>query len=131
MYKTCTLIFLVFVGIACGSDRFEPKLNVFHRFGSTGENNNVEVDLCPLCINEAVELINVVLNVILDEGIMGSCNAICDAVLNKTGSKPLADLCLAGCDALGVDEFVKLIVHADIDPIYYCQIVHMCPSKNN
>ena len=34
-----------------------------------------------------VELINVVLNVILDEGIIASCGDLCGAVANKTGSK--------------------------------------------
>jgi len=53
----------------------------------------------------------------------------CHAVFNKTQKKDLEELCFAGCDGLGIDEFIKLIVHADIDPIYYCQIVHLCPSN--
>lgn len=127
MYKAFTLIILVLVGAAYGSRRFEPQLNVLHRFDSNI--NQVDLDLCPLCINEAVELINVVLNVILDEGILGSCADLCQAVYNKSGSKDLAELCDIGCDALGIDEYIKLLINADIDPIYYCQTVHMCPSK--
>ena len=129
MYKAITLIILVIIGAASGSRNFEPQLSVLHRYGSTLDNNKVGLDLCPECINEAVELINVVMNIILDEGILGSCGDLCNAVLNKTGSKVLGDLCSAGCDVIGIDEFVKMIIAADIDPIYYCQLVDMCPGK--
>jgi hypothetical protein len=131
MYKVCALIILVIVGTAYGSRSFNSHSNVFERDSSSFDNNNVDLDGCPLCINEAVELINVIANIILDEGILGSCGALCGAVYNKTGSKALGDLCDVGCDAIGIDEFIKLIITADIDPIYYCQIVHLCPSKKN
>jgi hypothetical protein len=121
------LLILAIVGTAYGSFPYEPEMNVFHRFGEDG----VKLDLCPECINEAVSLINVVLNIILDGGIVGSCGALCREVYNKTGSKDLADLCDVGCDAVGIDEFIKIIVNADIDPIYYCQLVRMCPVKDD
>jgi hypothetical protein len=129
MYKALILLILVIVGTAYGSRSFEPQMNVFHRYGSSFGDDQVKLDLCPECINEAVTLINVILNIILDEGIVASCGALCGAVYNKTGSKALADLCDVGCEAVGIDEFIKLIITADIDPIYYCQLVHMCPSK--
>jgi len=71
------------------------------------------------------------LNLILDEGIIESCGKLCAAVANKTDSKALGDLCDAVCDGVGIDEFIKLIIKADIDPIYYCQLVDMCPSKKH
>jgi hypothetical protein len=128
MHKTLAIIIFVIVEVAYGSRSFTPQLNVFHRYDDKFGNKNVELDLCPECINEAVELINVIANLILDEGIIGSCHALCDAVYNRTGSKALQDLCVTGCDAIGIDELIKLIIAADIDPIYYCQLVHMCPS---
>jgi hypothetical protein len=128
MHKTLAIIIFVIVEVAYGSRSFTPQLNVFHRYNDKFDNKNVELDLCPACINEAVELINVIANIILDEGVLGSCHALCDAVYNKTGSKALQDLCTTGCDAIGIDELIKLIITADIDPIYYCQLVHMCPS---
>jgi len=131
MYTALTLIILVIAGTAYGSRSFEPQLNVFHRYDSSFSHGQVDLDLCPECINEAVVLINVVLNIILDEGIVASCNALCEAVYNKTGSKVLGDLCDIGCEAVGIDAFVKIIIAADIDPIYYCQLVHMCPSKKS
>lgn len=126
MQKTHVFWLLVLIGIIHGADssRFTPRLNVFHRF----KTNEIKLDLCPACMNEALELIDVILNIILDEGVMGSCGELCSAVYNKTSSKALADLCLAGCDAVGIDEFLKLVVAADIDPVYYCELVHLCPS---
>lgn len=53
---------------------------------------------------------------------------LCSDVYNKTGSKPLADLYSAGCDAVDIDEFLKLVLAVDIDPNYYCELAHLCPS---
>ena len=131
MYKALTLIILVIVGAAYGSSSFNPQLNVFHRYDSGFKHGDVNLDLCPDCINEAVAIINVVLNVILDGGIVGSCDDLYYAILKRNVSKAIADLCLAGCDAVGIDAFLKIIIAADIDPIYYCQLVKMCPSKKN
>ncbi len=131
MYTAVTLIILVLVGVTYSSRSFNTHSNQFQRFSSSFADNKVDLDFCPECINEAVALINVVLNIILDEGIVASCGALCEDVYNKTGSKALRDLCDTGCDAFGIDEFIKLIITADIDPIYYCQVVHLCPSKKN
>jgi hypothetical protein len=131
MYKALTLIILVVIGAACASGSFNKNSHKFQQLSSSFEEQKVGIDLCPACINEAVDLINVILNVILDEGILATCGAVCGAVENKTDSRILGDLCAIACEALGIDEFVKLIIRADIDPIYYCQLVDMCPSKTN
>jgi hypothetical protein len=131
MYKALTLIILVVIGAACASGSFNKNSHKFQQLSSSFEEQKVGIDLCPACINEAVDLINVILNVILDEGILATCGAVCGAVENKTDSRILGDLCAIACEALGIDEFVKLIIRADIDPIYYCQLVDMCPSKKN
>lgn len=91
--------------------------------------NDVKLDLCPLCINEAVEAINVILNVILDEGILQSCGELCGIAANKSHSKFLGEVCEAACDAFGLDEFIHLIITADLDPIWYCEMADLCPSK--
>jgi hypothetical protein len=131
MYKALTLIILVAVGTACASRSYNTHPKQFQRLSSSVNDPKVDIDLCPSCINEAVELINVVLNLVLDEGIEKTCNGLCSAVANKTGSKALGDLCDVACLGLGIDEFIKVIVKADIDPIYYCQLVDMCPSKKH
>lgn len=38
-------------------------------------------------------------------------------------------LCGLTWDALGIIEFVKLANKADIGPIYYCEVINLCPSK--
>jgi hypothetical protein len=35
----------------------------------------------------------------------------------------------AQCEAVGIDEFVRLLTKLDIDPIWYCQLARFCPSK--
>lgn len=126
MEKTRMLLLLVLISMSYGavSSVFIPQLNVFRRFNA----NDVTLDLCPTCMNEALELIDTILNIILDEGVVRSCGELCSDVYNKTSSKVLADLCLAGCDAVGIDEFLKIVVAADIDPIYYCELIDLCPS---
>lgn len=130
MYKALAFI-IVIIGAACASGLFNKQTNKLQRLSSDLSYQKVGLDLCPTCINEAVELINVLANLILDEGIIASCGDLCGAVANKTGSKIAGDLCDVVCEAFGIDEFVKLIVKADIDPIYYCQLVDMCPSKKH
>jgi hypothetical protein len=56
-----------------------------------------KIDLCPACIDFAVEGINVLLNEILNGGIVGGCGALC----SKLGSKAAQDFCDAACDAIG------------------------------
>jgi len=131
MYKALTLIILVAVGTACASRSYNTHPKQFQRLSSSVNYPKVNIDLCPSCINEAVELINVVANLILDEGIEKTCNGLCSAVANKTGSKVLGDLCDVACLGLGIDEYIKVLIKADIDPIYYCQLVDMCPSKKH
>jgi len=131
MYKAVALILLVVVGAACASRSYNSHSKQFHRLSSSLDQKNVGLDLCPTCINEVVELINVVLNIILDEGIIKSCGELCGAVANKTGSKFAGDVCDVVCEAFGIDEFIKVIIKADIDPIYYCQLVDMCPIKDD
>lgn len=131
MYTALTFIVLVSVSIASGVPSTGNRLQKFQPSPITLDRTKVGVDLCPDCINEVVVVINVLMNAILDEGILQSCGDLCGFVANKTGSKILADMCDVACDAFGIDEFVKLLINLDIDPIYYCQILKMCPSKNH
>jgi hypothetical protein len=81
---------------------------------------------CDVCIQFAVEGINILLNYILDNVIIGDCGSLCGS-LSKLG-KIEVDICDGLCDTLGVAEFVELLkkFSNDIDPIYFCQLVKMC-----
>ncbi|KAF0976965.1 hypothetical protein FDP41_004260 [Naegleria fowleri] len=81
--------------------------------------------LCPMCINLLDQTINQLLNIILQGGVIGSCGALC-SYLSNFGSLTVA-ACNLICDYLGVEEFIKLIQEADLDAIYGCQLVALCP----
>jgi hypothetical protein len=130
MYTIFTLILLVIIGTTCASSSFNNQPKQLQRLNSSFSQKKVDLDLCPECIEEAVQVINILLNLILDEGIIQSCTALCGALANKT-SPVVGDICDVVCEAFGIDEFVKALVKADLDPIYYCEIVDLCPSKRN
>jgi hypothetical protein len=122
MYTNLTFIFLVGISVVSGSLLLNTRSHKIDR-------PEVSLDLCPYCINEAIGVINILLNVILDEGILATCGDLCGVVTNKTGSKALGDICLLVCDGLGLDEFIRALITLDLDPIWYCEIAKMCPSR--
>jgi hypothetical protein len=129
MYTTLTFIILVGVSVASGASFLKTRPHNIDRVVPIVDRSNIGLDLCPNCINEAIGVINILLNAILDEGILANCGDLCGVVTNRTGSKALGDVCLLVCDGLGLDEFIKEIIKLDLDPIYYCEIAKMCPSK--
>ncbi|CAF4828356.1 unnamed protein product [Rotaria sp. Silwood1] len=131
MYKALSVILFVVIGISNADHSFNtPSINL-QRFSSDTRDQNVGINLCSMCIDEAVEAINVILNVILDEGIMGSCEKLCSIVANKTGVPFIGTVCDLACDAIGIDEFIHLIIAADIDPIWYCEMARLCPINDH
>lgn len=129
MYKGIALIILVLAGATCASSSFSNKLKTFHGLNSNINGNQVDIDLCSPCIEESVTIVNMLLNFILDEGIIQSCSALCGALANKT-DVVIGDICDVVCEGMGIAEFVKALVKADIDPIWYCELADLCPSKN-
>ncbi|KAK3774916.1 hypothetical protein RRG08_007273 [Elysia crispata] len=89
--------------------------------------NKVNADLCPLCIQFTGQAINQLLNIILNMGVVGTCGQLCQLLAEKTGSQLLGAACTILCDIEGVQEFVKLIQEADLDPIYLCELLKTCP----
>jgi len=131
MYKAFTILLFVIIGSACATRSFTDQARKFQSLNPNIGQTKVGIDLCPECIQEAVEIINVLLNLVLDEGIVQSCNDLCGALANRTGSVLIGDLCDVACEALGIDEFVKALIKADLDPIWYCEIIDLCPSKKH
>ena len=131
MYKAFLFCLLVVIGGTCASVPLKNQPKKLHRLDSYKSPAKLGIDLCPECIEESVEVINVLLNLILDEGIIESCTALCGALANRTGSVIIGDLCSVACEAFGIDEFVKVIIKMDLDPIWYCEILDLCPSRMN
>jgi len=130
MYKALTFALIVIVGIASGSNVFNVPSHNIHRVETAFPQPGVTLDFCPTCINIADESINILLNLILDTGIIGSCGALCTALAEKT-SQLIGTICDLVCDGVGIAEFIKLLENSDIDPIYYCEIAKLCPVNDH
>jgi hypothetical protein len=131
MYKTVTFLLIVILGITSGSSVFNPKSYNIQRIKSNFLRPNVGVDACPTCIKAAEESINILLNLILDTGIIGTCGTLCEALAEKTDIPILGTICDLVCDIFGIEEFIKLIEKADLDPIWYCEIAKLCPVNDH
>ncbi|CAF3725569.1 unnamed protein product [Rotaria sp. Silwood1] len=131
MYKAVTFLCIVILGIASGSPAFNAKSYNIQRIKSRFLQPNVRLDVCTTCIKTAEESINILLNLILDTGIIGTCGTLCEALAEKTGSQLIGTVCDLVCDVVGIDEFIKLIEKADLDPIWYCEIARLCPINDH
>jgi len=131
MYKAFTIVLIAIIGIASASKALNAPSNTIRRVKAGFEQPTPRLDLCPTCINGAEETINVLLNIILDTGIIGTCGTLCTALAQKTGSEILGDICDIVCDVVGIEEFIKAIDNADLDPIWYCEMAKMCPVNDN
>ncbi|CAF1089932.1 unnamed protein product [Rotaria sordida] len=131
MYMTLTFIVLVGISVLSSSPLLNTRSHNIYRIAPILQRTKVGLDLCPTCINEAVEVLNILLNAVLDEGILATCNSLCGIVANKTGSKLLGEICALACDAFGLDEFIKEIIKLDLDPIWYCEMAKMCPINDH
>merc|ERR1712100_762305 len=87
------------------------------------KSDDVGFSMCPICNQLAATSINSLLNVILQGGIIGSCGALCGQLPEKWESVA----CNLVCDYVGVSEFIKAIDKADLDPIYMCELIDLCP----
>lgn len=130
MFKTVALIILIAVGCALAETR-RPSAGSIHikRVKPVVNNDISKLDWCPQCIDTFDDLIELVLDAILQYGILNSCGDLCNIVIDKSGSTLLGFLCMVGCDVLGIEEFAKIMQKADIDPIYYCENIKLCPSE--
>lgn len=88
-----------------------------------GEDPNV--NLCNPCFQIGGQGINQLLNIILNEGVMGGCGSLCAAAIPAGGAAAVG--CELVCAAVGVKAFVAAIEKVDLDPIYLCEVLHACP----
>jgi hypothetical protein len=131
MYKALTCILIAIIGITSASNAFNVQSYNIHHIKTSAPKLNVGLDLCPTCIKTAEESINILLNLILETGIIGSCGTLCTALAQKTGSSLLGTVCDLVCDVFGIEEFIKALDNADLDPIWYCEIAKLCPVNDN
>lgn len=125
------LVVLCFAGSTAALNRgkVQSHSNYIHQIAPSRTFQGNALDWCPDCINTFDYLIQTILDIILQVGVVDSCGQLCDLVTEKTGSELLGFMCTIGCDVYGIKEFVKLIEDADPDPIFYCENINLCPSK--
>merc|ERR1719502_2177332 len=75
-----------------------------------------EIKLCNPCIQLGEQGLNILLNEILNAGVIGGCSKLCSG-LNGTARTA----CNIVCDVVGIKGFIKALNHTDLDPIYFCQ----------
>ncbi|KAK7504838.1 hypothetical protein BaRGS_00003866, partial [Batillaria attramentaria] len=127
------LAVLVAVGCAARVSRSFSNLspNRIRLQQNIGARLNVDLDLCPLCVQFTGEAINALLNIILNAGVVGTCGELCQLLEEKTNNKALGAVCNILCDIVGIEEFIKLIEKADLDPIYFCELLGTCAINDN
>lgn len=131
MYKTVLVLCLIATSFCLGETRQLKikKTSPIELVPSLAVSKSNGLDWCPQCINTFDDLLQLVLDAILQYGVLNSCGDLCNIVADKSGSELLGFLCMFGCSVLGVEEFAKIMQKADIDPIYYCEEIKLCPGK--
>jgi len=86
-----------------------------------------KADFCSVCVSVLGQIINELLNIILNIGVIGSCGELCHYLPNKYE----ADACDLICDYIGIEEFIKLVTDEDPDPIWICEEGNICPHNTN
>ena len=79
----------------------------------------------------ADQALDTLLNAILNIGVVGECSTICSYVAQKIGSEVVGVVCNLLCDFVGIKEFIAIIEKADLDPIWYCEMLKACPINDN
>ncbi len=133
MYKALCLItvWFVFEGIAADSQKTNIQSSHIRRISTPLKQVNNDTDWCPTCVDSFDTLIYFVIDGISELSIITACNDICDYVTQKSQSPVLAAICSIGCDIVGINEFIKIATEIDLDPIYFCESLKLCPSKKN
>jgi len=88
-------------------------------------------DLCKLCISFSGDALNELLNIILNTIVIGGCQDLCTALAQKTGSQTLGAVCEILCDIVGIKPFINFIENADLDTIYFCELLDVCAINDH
>lgn len=98
-----------------------PQSTALHSLTTASESGNA---LCSPCVQLGGQGINILLNYILNAGVVEGCGKLCSNLKSK-GSQKVCDLV---CGVVGIKAFIKALNHTDLDPIYFCEILHACPA---
>merc|ERR1711934_838050 len=86
-----------------------------------------KVQLCGTCASLTGQSLNILLNYILNAGVVGGCSKVCGQLKQKTERT----VCSIACDLVGIKAFAKALEKADLDPIYFCEELGVCKADDN
>jgi hypothetical protein len=81
-----------------------------------------ESALCDPCFQLGGQALNILINYILNAGVIGGCGQLCSH-LNSTAAQNACDLV---CGVVGIKTFIKALDNTDLDPMYFCEILNLC-----
>jgi len=82
---------------------------------------------CGTCTSLTGQALNILLNYVLNVGVVGGCSKVCSNLKTKTE----ATVCNIACDIVGLKAFVAALKKADLDPIYFCGLLGACKHDDN
>jgi hypothetical protein len=82
---------------------------------------------CPDCAKFMADNLNNLVNIILQIGVEGNCEKLCGDLHTSPAATAVCELL---CLAVGLDEFVKILQSEDLDPVWICKELHVCPVND-
>jgi len=117
MFKVSSVLLL-----AVSAGAAKPQQIVFTK--GPQEPSDPNAALCNPCVQLGGQGLNILINYILNAGVIGGCGEVCGH-LNTTAARNACDLV---CDVVGIKAFIKALSNKDLDPIYFCEILHACEA---
>jgi len=85
-----------------------------------------EPSLCPTCVDFMDNTIEILVDIIANGGVIGSCEELC-AYLPEQWEY---DVCSLLCSYVGIEAFIAVFDDVDPDPIFYCEEIDLCPISS-
>jgi len=115
-----TKVFLLFAALVVVASATQVRVISSHGLMKAPNAGPAECDVCVQFMDQAV---NLLLNEILNGGVIATCGDLC----GKLNDKALALTCDVVCGYVGIKEFIRILNQTDPDPIWYCQELRTCP----
>lgn len=78
--------------------------------------------LCSPCIQLGQQGLQILINAILNVGVIGGCQDLCGHLPNPKEQTA----CTLVCGAVGLKGFIAALNRTDLDPFYFCEELHAC-----
>jgi len=113
MFKAAPLLFLLLSTCAANPE-----------FALTSPLAAPKSALCDPCVQLGGQALNILINEVLNAGVIGGCGKLCSHLKTPTSQKA----CDLVCGVVGIKAFIKTLNNTDLDPIYFCELLHVCKA---